>query len=184
MKKLTAIIVIGATGAVVLTGCSHGNAGTQEDKKVSNAQLERYQKNQPIPQSDWSQYRQTVIDIEQAQIHGVATTTFFYNQGSNRPVKSCPSIGFPVATTSQLTNPEQTQTHGSDGIATIGQLEPNGVYTGDSTGTYVVCVASGGAKEITYWEGFVETEGGAAHYDSKTGQIVLDGEPTVVTKTK
>jgi len=94
--------------------------------------------------------------------------------------KSCPSIGFPTPTTAQLTNPLQDVGTGGP----IGQLEPNGVYTGDSTGTYVVCVAPNGTKYVSYWEGDVQTEGGPAHWDDTKGQIVLDGAPTVTAKTK
>jgi ABC-type Fe3+-hydroxamate transport system substrate-binding protein len=183
MRKITATVAGIAAMAALLTGCNSRTSSVSNDQKATNNQLDKFEKNQPIPQSDWSQYRQTLIDVEQAQVHGVATTTFFYNMGSNVPVKSCPSIGFPVPTTSQLTNPEQVVTKNGN-PATVGQSEPNGTYTGDSSGTYVVCVADGGAKYVTYWEGSVETEGGPAHYDKASGQIVLDGQPTVITKTK
>lgn len=178
IKRSSAVLL----AVVILTaGCGVSNATTL-DKQLSNTALDRYQANQPIPQSDYSQYRQTAIDVENAQIHGVATTTFFYNQGNPNPIKSCPSVGFPVSSTSQLTNPQQITSDGRAHYGVIGQLEPNGTYTGDSAGTYVVCVDPKGLKYISYWEGFVETEGGPAHWDNNLHQIVLDGEPTVVTK--
>jgi hypothetical protein len=105
--------------------------------------------------------------------------------GTNNPIKSCPSIGFPVASTAQLTNPEQLVggSHNSNTIeGVIAQQEPNGVYTGDSSGTYVICVAPNGVRYITYWEGDVQTEGGPAHWDKAQGMIVMDGAPTVVSK--
>jgi hypothetical protein len=173
-----------ASAAVValtfsLAACS--DSATRADQDATNTQLDRYQKNQPIPQSDWSQYRQTVLDVESAQIHGVATTTFFFNLGTDKPIKVCPSIGFPVASTAQLTNPDQSV--GSQG-AVIAQQEPNGVYTGNSSGTYVVCVAPNGTKYISYWEGDVHTEGGPAHWDATQALIVLDGAPTVASTDK
>jgi hypothetical protein len=175
-----ATIICGALLAVVLLGAGSCDSAANKDRDASNAQLDKYQHNQPIPNSDWSQYRQTIIDVENAQIHAVATTTFFFNQGTPKPIKSCPSIGFPVPTTAQLTNPQQAVGNG----AVIGQLEPNGVYTGDSTGTYVICIAPNGTKYISYWEGDVQTEGGPAHWDDAKAQIVLDGAPTVTAKTK
>lgn len=184
MKRSQKIAITAATtGVLVLTSCTNHTGSVSSDQKNTNAQLSKYEKNQPIPQNDWSQYRQTLIDVEQAQVHGIETTTFFYNMGSNVPLKSCPSIGFPVPTTSQLTNPDQL-VHYSGNPATVGQAEPNGTYTGDSSGTYVVCIATGGQKYVTYWEGDVETEGGPAHYDKASGQVVLDGQPTVITKSK
>lgn len=177
-RKLVAIPV--AILAVVLLAAGCDSSPAYKDQDATNAQLDQYQKNQPIPRSDWSQYRQTIIDVENAQIHAVATTTFFFNPGISKPIKSCPSIGFPVPTTAQLTNPDQAVGNG----AVIGQMEPTGVYTGDSTGTYVICVAPNGTKYISYWEGFVQTEGGPAHWDNGLGMIVLDGAPTVTAKTK
>lgn len=176
-RTIAAIALIVAVGAAAV-GCT--DSATDKDKAATNSQLDQYQKNQPIPRSDWSQYRQTIIDVENAQIHAVATTTFFFNQGTPKPIKSCPSIGFPVPTTAQLTNPLQDVGTGGP----IGQQEPNGAYTGDSTGTYVICVAPNGSKYISYWEGDVQTEGGPAHWDDAKGQIVLDGPPTVTAKTK
>jgi hypothetical protein len=191
MKKPTkitlAVAALAAGVALALAGCS--TSATQYDQQNTDKQLQTYDKTQPVPFNNWSQYRQTVIDIEQAEVHGVATTTFFYNLGSNVPVKECPSIGFPVAITAQLTNPDQvafggnTNGHAGD-YGTIAQQEPNGVYTGDSSGTYVVCIGDNGDKRIDYWEGYVETEGGPAHYDATSGQIVDEGQSTVVTKTK
>jgi hypothetical protein len=58
-------------------------------------------------------------------------------------------------------------------------MEPNGVYTGASSGTYVVCVAKDGTKSPAYWEGFVETEPGPAHFDAGTQQVVLDSSNVV-----
>lgn len=178
-RTIAATAVLAAV-IVAAVGCSDSNSATDADKKTSEGQLDIYQKNQPIPFSTWSQYRQTLTDVELAQIHGVATTSFFFNQGATQPYKSCPSIGFPVASTSQLTNPQQA-VWGHQSGTTIGQLEPNGTFTGDSTGTYVVCVAPNGIKYISYAEGFVHAEGGPAHWDTNLKLIVDDGAPTVTT---
>lgn len=176
-------IIAGSCLALALAGgavaCSTNNSATQADQAATNNQLDRYQKNQPIPFNDSSVFRATLITVEQAQIHGIATTTFFYNQGVAKP-DSCPSLGFPLPSTAQLTNPQQViNTYNNNAGVSIPQLEPNGVYTGDSTGTYVVCVDPTGAQYIQYWEGFVKTIGGPAHWDQGTQTIMLDGAPTV-----
>jgi hypothetical protein len=185
MRTLTKAAIVLPIVGLAVAGCNWGSqpTSTANDQKVTNTQLDRYQKNQPVPQYDWSQYRQTVIDVENARVHGVATTTFFFNMGAREPFKSCPSIGFPVPSTAQLTNPDQVVAAPNTSSESIGQAEPNGTYTGESSGTYVVCVAPSGTKYVTYWEGFVHTEGGAAHWDEKQG-VVLDGEPTVKSKSK
>lgn len=176
-RTLAAILAVPVL-ALSLSACEGDGSAVQADEEQANTQLARYQANQPVPLFDWSQYRQTLIDIESAQAHGVTTTTFFFNQGVPAPIKTCPSIGFPVPTTSQVTNPDQV-IGSSSGHFIVAQMEPTGVYTGDSSGTYVVCVADDGTDYVTYWEGFVQTEGGPAHWDTDAGLIVLDGPPTV-----
>lgn len=184
MRKILAIAAVAAVAVLGLSACSTQPTSVQNDQNATNAQLDRYQANQPIPQSDWSQYRQTAIDVEMAQIHGIATTTFFFNYGIANPIKECPSIGFPMASTAQLTNPDQVVWGSGSGAGVVAQQEPNGIYTGTSTGTYVVCVAPNGTKYISYWEGDVHTEGGPAHWDKTQGMIVLDGPPTVASTQK
>jgi hypothetical protein len=185
-KKLIAIPAVALALVIGATGCGSGQpSSVQKDQTVTNSQLDRYQKNQPVPAFDWSQYRQTVIDVESAEVHGVTTTTFFYNMGSQKPISSCPSLGFPVAVTAQLTNPQQViNTYNNNAGVAVDQAEPNGVYTGQSNGTYVVCVSPDGAKYMTYWEGDVNTVGGPARWDPQSEQIVLDGAPTVKVTTR
>lgn len=179
-KFVVAAIVLGVTMVTVaLTGCT--DQSVTNDQQTTNNQLLKYQKNQPVPQFDYSQYRQTIINVEKAEVNGVATTTFMYNMGSNVPVKVCPSLGYPIASTAQLTNPLQV-INSSGGV--VAQQEPNGVYTGSSTGTFVVCVQSSGKTSIDYWEGFVYTVGGPAHWDAATQQVVADGDPTVSSPGK
>ncbi len=180
LKKFKAIpvIVVTLALAIMLTACE--DSGTSNDKKTTNKQLEQYQKVQPIPFFDWSQYRETLISIQEAQAKGTATTSFFFNQGVERPIKVCSSIGYPVPTTAQLTSPDQQVDNHE---AVISQMEPTGVYTGESSGTYVVCVV-GGKAVPTYWEGYVQTEGGPARWDDDQRMIVNTGDATITVDTK
>lgn len=182
-RKLIAPLVVAATAVTALAACGQETqSATSKDQSVVADQLSRYQKNQPVPQFDYSQYRQTLIDVESAEVHGTATTTFFFHMGVQTPFTSCPSIGFPLPSTAQLTNPDQVERHydNGGGNVVIPQQETNGVYTGSSTGTYVVCVQPNGTKRIDYWEGDVYTTGGPAHWDGT--KIVSDGTSTVTTK--
>lgn len=182
MNKTAIILAAGVGVAAVLAGCGSSPNSIGHDQAATNGQLDTYQRNQPIPVNNWSQYRQTLLDVEQAQVHGMATTSFFYNQGVAMP-DSCPSIGFPVPATAELTNPSQVVSGPNNGNGVVAQAEPNGSYSGDTTGTYVVCIAPSGAKYIVLWEGVVRAYGAPAHWDSVQG-VVLDGAPTVTVKTK
>lgn len=186
-KRITAGIMCAA--AVVAVGaCSKNNASTaNRSEQDTQAQIQTGMlAKQPIPVFDYSQYRQTLTTVENAEAHGVATTSFFYNMGVKDPIFVCPSLGFPVASTSSLTNPHQViytnHPNGGNDANVVDQMEPNGVYPGPSNGTYVECVSPEGTQYAKYWEGDVDTIGGPAHWDRTQGQEVLDGAPTVLTK--
>ena len=177
----------GATVALValfgVAGCTGHSSVTSKainaDKAVSGQILSKYEQAQPVPQFDWSQIRQTAIDIETAQAHSTQTTTFFFNLGVADPINSCPSVGFPVASTTQLTNPAQTANiySGSTGVAsaTIPQIDPNGIYSGDSTGTYVLCVGGDGQTYGVYWEGYVYAVTGPAVWNAAKHEAQMTG---------
>lgn len=175
--------LIALSTALALTGaaCTSGNAkpsSVSQDKAAANANLDRLNDAQPVPSFSWSQLRQNLIEINRAQAETTQTTTFFFNMGVASPVMSCPSIGYPIPTTMQLTNPLQEISHGSYGQSVVGQAEQTGVYTGDSTGTYVICVNAQGQAYGTYWEGFVYAITGPAEWDATAGQVKLVGPPS------
>ncbi len=167
-------------GAILFSACGGGtgNNAINTEQKTSTAILRQLEIAQPIPQFQWSQYRQTLIDIETAEANGTQTTSFFFNMGVPAPIQSCPSIGFPVASTSELTNPQQivNDPYPNGGASVpIPQIDPNGIYAGNSTGTYVICVAPNGSTYAQYWEGFVDTVSGPAVWDTSTNSIRMTG---------
>ncbi len=175
-------------------GCSNtspaGPPPNASDQQLSTDILSTYQKAQPAPKFDWSQYRQNLIEIETAQSHTTQTTTFFFNQGVQAPIQSCPSIGFPIASTSELTNPDQAvgstggASNGQYGVVVLPQIDPNGIFAGHSTGTYVICIDATGKAYGNYWEGFVQTVTGPAVWDEASHQVKLTGPPSFDFSTK
>lgn len=178
MNRTRKFLAIGmASVALLTTGCTGGQArkARRADTKAAGAQLRQYQQAQPVPRFTNSQLRQNLIEIETAQVNATATTSFMFllaGTGASGPlVKSCPSIGFPIPATYQLTSPDQTAGDG----AVVSQLEANGVFTGETTGTYVMCVGDDGKPFAFYHEGYVSTVTGPAHWDTGKGEIVMDG---------
>lgn len=158
-----------------LSSCTSDNASNEaakKDRQASAASLQKQQQSQPTPIYDWSQYRQTLIEVTDAKANATQTTSFFFLEGVGL-IGSCPSIGFPVPSTAQLTAPE---TKMSRYDLVIPQVEPVGVYTGESTGTYTLCVDDDGQPYANYFEGYVQTVTGPAKFED--GQIVLTGSPT------
>lgn len=187
MKKIKWLMVVVAV-LLVAAGCSSGGgkpaSAAKKDQNTAAIALGNFQTNQPVPVFNKSQLRQNLIDIETAQSQTTQTTTLFYNQGVAKPVWSCPSIGFPIASTDQLTNPQQVISDRGDrngGNVPIPQIEANGVYTGDSSGTYVICVNAQGQPYAFYWEGFVGTITGPATV-GVDGAVTLTGPPSFAFK--
>lgn len=190
MKKFIVLIVC----VVALAGCGHHQSQAQKrsqnvtkeaitDEQLTIASgLVNVLKAQPLPRFAWSQLRQNLIELQTAQANTTQTTTFFFNQGVRDPIQFCPSIGFPIAATTQLSNPEQkvieTASGKDNGNVTLPQIDPNGVYAGNSTGTFAICLDAQGRAYANYWEGFVQTVTGPAHWDVASHTVELTGPPS------
>lgn len=183
MRK--SFVAIPLVAAALLVGCS---TPTQDANARDKSAMEQSQRNmlevQPTPVFGWSQMRQTLIDAETAAAEGTQTTSFFFARGSvggDGPIGQCPSIGFPVPASWNITNPNKMESHNGEPY-TIPQQEPTGIYTAESSGTYVVCVSPGGQRYVSYVEADVVTVGGAAEWVD--GEIKVVGEPTVTSNQK
>lgn len=175
-RVLAVVLALGLFFAA--TACQSGSKRNQAIRDDQNKTAEgavALQASQPTHTYTYSQLKQNVQDIEDAQANPTQTTAFFFNQGVPNPVDTCPSIGFPIPATDQLTNPEQKV---PDHDLTLPQQDPTGVYTGDTSGTYVICIDANGKGYANYWEGFVKVVSGPAEWDAAKGQIVLTGDVT------
>ena len=182
MKKI--LLSLGALALVLMAaGCNSGNSSGAALENQDSANIEKsFLLNQPPPHFQHSDIRATAISIEAIQALGEQTTSFGFNMGEKNPVWSCPSLGEPVASTTEITNPQQIQNDGypqGGASLTIGNMDPNGIYAGDSTGTYVLCVNAAGQQYTQYWEGFVDSVSGPATWDAATGSIKVTGAPTM-----
>lgn len=184
-RQVRRLALIVAALVVAVTACAtEGRAQSAERSQQEQSSIAMVN-NQPLPVVTWSQLRQNLIEIEQSQATATQTTSFFFNQGIADPIWSCPSIGYAIPNTASLSNPTQVIWTGSNGgVATGGQMDPNGVYTPtSSTGTYVVCVDNAGRGYAAYWEGFVLTVSGPAAWDREKHTATLTGAPTAKFST-
>ena len=189
--KVTATrLTIAALLVTSIAGCAVAiaqNAQTEEFRTQDKI-ASKYQKSQPIPVFAFSQKRQNLIEIEKAEAEGVQTTSFLCpGLGCTKaapPMEVCPSIGAPIPTTEELTNPEQPLRDNSEplnnggGNVTVGEMDPTGTYKGASEGTYVMCIGKGGSVIPSYWEGHVEVEFAPAVWNEEKGQIEDVGPPS------
>lgn len=188
-KKILAGGLVVAAAAISLSACnSSGKAANKTESQQQQVDSQNLIATQPIPGITWSQMRQNLIEIEQAQAKGVETTSFFFNQGVRDPDQVCPSIGVPIPNTASLSNPHQVVRspvgggYWSDGV--VDQMDPNGVYAPQSSsGTYVMCVGGDGKPYANYWEGYVRTVFAPARWNDQTHKIEILG-PASFTFTK
>lgn len=176
-----ALIAAAASAAVLLTASSC-NSSNKAEREQQERGIQELLRTQPVPFFPYSQMRANLAEIERAQAEGLQSTSFMFNQGVPDPMRVCPSIGLPIPNTASLSNPLQEV--GGAG-AVVEQLEPNGVYTpNSSSGTYVICVNPDGKALPVYWEGFVHTEFGPAKWDSAVKQVVPTGPPSGAFSTQ
>jgi hypothetical protein len=182
MKRFTVALAGLAFIALLAAGCgSHGASQGLKDEHATQQTIEdNYAKDQPVPALTNSQVRQNLIEIEEAIAEGVATNSFFFNLGVTDPVKSCPSIGVPIPASAQLTNPDQIIQNGEHGAGnqTIPQMDPAGIYTGDTSGTYVLCIEAKGKPYVSYFEGYVLSEFAPAKWNYDEHRVELLGSST------
>lgn len=166
MKKIAATVLI----VFALAACNDKkDDARKEDERISEQTLSDLKKAHPTPSFKRSQLRQNLVDIVTAQAEATQTTSFFFLEGVGL-VGDCPSIGFPIASTAQLTNPQE-KVNRKD--LTLPQIEPTGIYTGESSGTYIICVDAKGEAYARYWEGYVQTVSGPAEWVD--GEVKLTG---------
>lgn len=181
MRKVIVALMLAA--GLLLGACSDiggsGDSARAKDEKTTEQILSDLQKAHPLPRFDRSQLRQNLTEIVTSQAEATQTTTFFFNQGVTDPIHVCPSIGFPIPATSQLTNPEDVGGgSGDEGYYTVPQVEPTGIYTGETSATYAICVDANGEAFAQYWEGFINTVAAPATWDAENKRVELIGSPS------
>ena len=181
MKK-TGILVLAMIVLIFGAGCTQRNKANKaagqnaagEQQAISSG-FGRLSNSQPIPSFDWSQERQTLIDVERARATGTTTTSSGYLEGVGL-VWWCPSIGAPVPSTYQLSAADQwvdiPNDHSSERFQ-LEQGEPTGVYVGESAGTWTLCLDDNGKKFAKYWEGYVESTVGVVSNYPADKRVVI-----------
>lgn len=185
ITKNTALKILGAVAiAGALTAASSGcgdvePAADQQEQATTEKGMADLAKNQPIEIFKFSQYRENLKEITRAKAKPTPTTSFFFNSGIQDPIFSCPSVGYAIPDTTQLTNPEKIAHRSSTyGYIVLPQPEPVGTFTGNSTGTHVICRDANGEGYDFYWEGFVGTATGPAEWNYDKHEVDLIGAPT------
>lgn len=183
MKKFLAL-VIGALFVLVACGGANSN-GTNQEQATVNAQQVQYNKAQPIPFYDYSLQRQALIDIYNSQNQNSQTWDVVTSY-SGQFLFQCEAVGWPIPAAAQLSNPSQVvEVQGAwnkiNGV--VGLAEPNGIYTGNTQGTYILCSRPDGKIAPVYTENNVQMFPFPVKVDPTTGAITDAGGTSNITIT-
>lgn len=155
--QLRTFAIVGAVvlAGFTLAGCTNDSSSYTEKKAVEKQQ-KIFVDGQPAPLFDWSLERHLLVEIYKARNEAVNTHSIVRDL-NGKPFFECDSIGFPIPSNTQLTNPDKIADYSQGGFAILPQPEPNGLYTSPSTsGTFVFCVNEDGTVSPSYFEANVE----------------------------
>lgn len=189
------IALLACVGLVVTTttACNLEDSGKKDNKNAEERErdatgraMDRMTQSQQVPEFDFSEERQTLVDVLTVRANSTHGTAMVYNfDGSLR--WWCPTIGAPVPSTYQLTNPWQVEwrsgSGGDDASAITSRAEPTGVYSADSQATWVKCVDDNGTAFGKYAESDVEWASGVVSGLPEETRVRLD-EITYEFKTE
>lgn len=183
LNKKIALGSIALAGAFALTACNdtpQSNANSTEASQAAAGQTNLVTA-QPVHAYSYSQIRENIQEIEDAEAKGAISTSFFFqkNSANKDPYLVCQSLGAPLSSTDQLTNPLQAveaSNSSSYALTSIGQMENTGIYTGTTgEGTWVLCIGADGSIIPNYAEPDVHSVFAPAHWDYTKHTIVVDG---------
>lgn len=85
--------------------------------------------------------------LEMRDQDGFITYTYLWSEYTGKYTFFCNSVGFALPYSTQYTNPEKVETYYYDDrttVVTLPQADPNGLFSGVSEGTWVMCLSSDG----------------------------------------
>lgn len=147
------LIVLFVLLVFVFSGCGDPTSAQieQSQQELANKQIVR---NQPPPDlGGWSFERHIVTELYKARNRTISTYTYTIIEYTGQIVEVCPSIGYPIPYSTQLTNPEKIEDRYQSGYAILPNPEPNGLYPPSSAeATIINCVNPDGSLSPVYFE--------------------------------
>lgn len=150
MKKILGLIFV---LSLLLVACMPSVADVEQTQQQSGNMA--IVNNQPIPDlGGYSFERQIVIETYLARNNTIATYAYMISM-DGKIIEICPSIGYPIPYSTQLTNPEKIE-YNYSAPNVIPNAEPNSLYPpSDAAATLVQCVNPDGSVSPVYIEWYV-----------------------------
>ena len=156
--SLLAATCVSFVGSAAYAMAEFPNAASSAavEQAQQDLQMQQMLRNQPVPSFNFSLERHMLIEIYKARQRATNTFTVVQSELTGKVLWSCPSMGFPLPYSTQLTNPLQAWwKHGASeySSAVLSQQEPNGLFSPpQSEGTWVPCVDDKGRITPVYEE--------------------------------
>jgi hypothetical protein len=161
MKKIFMFLFVFVVLAGVLSGCYSNNGANAIESQQQETGVLSIIQNQPVPDlGGYSFERDIVIKTYIARNQTIATYAYTMTL-DGKFIELCPSIGYPIPYSTQLTAPEKMFNRGPGyeqyyDASVIPQSEPNGLYPpGDAAATLIQCVNPDGTVSPMYFEYYV-----------------------------
>lgn len=151
MKKLFGLFIL---VLFLLVACAPASVADVEQAQQQTGNM-AIVNNQPLPDlGGYSFERQIVIETYLARNNTIATYAYMFTM-DGKIIEICPSIGYPIPYSTQLTNPEKIEyTYSAPNV--ISNAEPNSLYPpSDAAATLVQCVNPDGSVSPVYIEWYV-----------------------------
>lgn len=136
--------------ALLFTACAPTSVSDVEQSQQEAGNMAIIQ-NQPVPDlGGYSFERQIVIETYLARNRTISTYAYIMTY-DGRFIEICPSIGYPIPYSTQLTNPERVERYSA--AIVLPNAEPNSLYPPESAAaTLVQCVNPDGSVSPVYVE--------------------------------
>lgn len=150
------ISIIGLTlllaTTIIMAGCEKTTTRGSDEKQqaMQEALLQEATAQTGMPAVKNFRERRILKDIiEMRDQASISTYTYLYSDMQGKLVFACNSVGYGIPVTTQYTNPEkiaERNTYQSGSYAILPQADPNGLFSGYSAGTWVLCKDPKGDK--------------------------------------
>jgi hypothetical protein len=185
-KNLIIWTLIAVMGVLFLSACE--SQGTQQSN--TNMRTEQLQQsngiaailaNQPVPDLGGYSFEREILRKTYVARNSTISTFTYDITMEGKVIEICPSIGYPIPYSTELTNPDQIMTQYT-GNPVIANPEPNGLYPpASSAATLVQCVQPDGTVSPVYYEREVQ----AFPYRIKSDiQLTQIGDASFTVKMK
>lgn len=144
MKKFT--LLVASFGALAFTACGPVVTPDADDiaQRETQRSMQQAQAQIGMPRITEFQEKRWVTYLYELRDSTIGTHSYMTTMDGTL-IYLCPSVGYGINSSLQLTNPERVERNSASAYGTLPQPEPNGLFTPDGlASTFALCADSNG----------------------------------------